>query len=112
MKEIELTGLKFNQIKEIAAKFKEGLYDRLAFNSFREFVAENIIRTLKIHQLKAAYHLYILGNGANFSVPGSGKTTVVLTVYEKLKHEGKVNTLFVVGPPSCLALGKMNLLKH
>jgi len=40
-------------------------------------------------------------NGANFSVPGSGKTTAILSVYEKLKSEGKVNLLFVVGPPAC-----------
>jgi SNF2 family DNA or RNA helicase len=34
-------------------------------------------------------------------VPGSGKTAVVLSTYEKLRSEGKVNTLLVVGPPSC-----------
>ena len=71
------------------------------FFSFCDFVAANTSRALKSHQLKAAYHLYLLGNGANFSVPGSGKTSVVLTVYEKLRLEGKVNTLFVIGPSSC-----------
>ncbi|MBK8195141.1 MAG: DEAD/DEAH box helicase family protein [Lewinellaceae bacterium] len=40
-------------------------------------------------------------NGANFSVPGSGKTTTILSVYEKLRLEGKCNLLFIVGPPSC-----------
>ena len=58
-------------------------------------------RKLKPHQLKAAFHLYLIHNGANFSVPGSGKTSVVLSVYEKLKEEGKANVLFVVGPPAC-----------
>lgn len=58
-------------------------------------------RSLKKHQLKAATHLYLSKNGANFSVPGSGKTSVTLSVYEKLRQEGQVNTLFVVGPPSC-----------
>lgn len=58
-------------------------------------------RQLKDHQIKAATHLYLIKNGANFSVPGSGKTSVVLGVYEMLKLEGKINTLFVVGPPSC-----------
>jgi len=57
-------------------------------------------RKLKSHQIKAAFHLYSLKNGANFSVPGSGKTSVVLSVYEKLKREGEVNMLFVVGPPA------------
>lgn len=58
-------------------------------------------RSLKDHQLKAATHLYLARNGANFSVPGSGKTSVTLSVYEKLRLEGKVNTLFIIGPPSC-----------
>ncbi|MBL7839364.1 MAG: DEAD/DEAH box helicase [Cyclobacteriaceae bacterium] len=97
---ISVVNLSFENLKTAVATYKDGDYDRTAFNEFKEFVDENIKRTLKVHQLKAAYHLYLAGNGANFSVPGSGKTTVVLTVYEKLKAEGKVNTLFVVGPPS------------
>lgn len=98
--ELAVVNLGFDNIKQLAANYKDGVYDEVAFSQFREFVTKNILRSLKIHQLKAAYHLYLLGNGANFSVPGSGKTSVVLTVYEKLKSEGKVNTLFVVGPPS------------
>jgi hypothetical protein len=34
-------------------------------------------------------------------VPGSGKTSVVLALYELLRGEGKVNGLFVVGPAAC-----------
>lgn len=99
-KELKVITLNFENLKKLAGDYKNGIFDKLNFESFRKFVVVNIKRTLKIHQLKAAYHLYILGNAANFSVPGSGKTTVVLTVYEKLRQEGKVNTLFVVGPPS------------
>ncbi len=99
-KELEIVNLNFENLKRTAADYKNGKFDKLSFDYFKEFVSDNIKRSLKIHQLKAAYHLYLLGNGANFSVPGSGKTTVVITVYEKLRLEGKVNTLFVVGPPS------------
>jgi SNF2 family DNA or RNA helicase len=99
--EIEIISLNYERIKRIAAQFKNGIIDENNFEEFRKFVLGNIRRSLKSHQLKAAYHLYLLKNGANFSVPGSGKTSVVLTVYEKLRLEGKVNTLFVVGPPSC-----------
>jgi SNF2 family DNA or RNA helicase len=98
--ELDVLKSNFDLIKDTASRFKQGDYNYAHFDEFRDFVTSNIKRSLKIHQLKAAYHLYILGNGANFSVPGSGKTTVVLTVYEKLKAEGKVNTLFVIGPPS------------
>src|SRR4029077_15256012 len=58
-------------------------------------------RKLKEHQLKAALHLLGVENGANFSVPGSGKTTVVLAVFAWLKHLGHVDSIFVVGPPAC-----------
>lgn len=110
-KEVEIVNLNFENLKQTAADYKDGKFDKLDFNNFREFVADNIKRTLKIHQLKAAYHLYLLGNGANFSVPGSGKTTVVLTVYEKLRLEGKVNTLFVVGPPSSFGPWKSEFIE-
>lgn len=68
---------------------------------FLSFLAQNIPRKLKDHQIKAALHLLFVGNGANFSVPGSGKTTVVLSVYQWLKNQGKIDALFIVGPPSC-----------
>ncbi len=45
--------------------------------------------------------MLLLGNAANFSVPGSGKTSVILAAYEKLRLDGLVNTLFVIGPPAC-----------
>lgn len=41
-----------------------------------------------------------LRNGANFSVPGAGKTTVALAVYEAEKLAGKVKRLLVVAPLS------------
>ncbi|MBS1595551.1 MAG: DEAD/DEAH box helicase [Bacteroidetes bacterium] len=96
----ETSRSNFEDLKRIAASYKDGKFDFDRFEAFNNFTVKSIFRPLKIHQLKAAYHLYLLGNGANFSVPGSGKTSVVLTVYEKLRLEGKVNTLFVIGPPS------------
>ncbi|MHA1381370.1 MAG: SNF2-related protein [Candidatus Helarchaeota archaeon] len=87
--------------KEKARDFKNGKIDANEFEKFITYINKNIKRDLKKHQQKAAYHLNITKNGANFSVPGSGKTAVVLTIYEKLRLEGKINLLFVVGPPSC-----------
>ncbi|MFZ2149926.1 MAG: DEAD/DEAH box helicase [Minisyncoccia bacterium] len=90
----------FSQRKARLEKFKEGEFDKIAYKDFESFLTSSIVRPLKEHQKKAAFHLYIAQNGANFSVPGSGKTSVVLSVYEKLKKEGLVDTLFVVGPPA------------
>jgi SNF2 family DNA or RNA helicase len=70
-------------------------------DDFIHFLATNIPRKLKEHQIKAALHLLAVGNGANFSVPGSGKTTVVLTVFHWLRQLNLVDSIFVVGPPAC-----------
>lgn len=92
----------FQSTKKLGQEFKNGKYNKKQFKEFEEFFKTHLpTRKLKQHQLKAAYHLYLIHNGANFSVPGSGKTSVVLSVYEKLRDEGKVNVLFVVGPPAC-----------
>lgn len=97
----ERTG-QFEGVKEIGGNFKNGEFNKKKFKEFTHFLKKHLpTRELKKHQLKAAYHLYLVHNGANFSVPGSGKTSVVLSVYEKLKEEEKVNVLFVVGPPAC-----------
>ncbi len=92
-KELEIIFAKAKKIKD-DAELDADFYD------FKKFT-DTLPRKLKTHQLKSAYHFYILKNGANFSVPGSGKTTTLLSVYEKLRLEGKCNLLFIVGPPSC-----------
>jgi SNF2 family DNA or RNA helicase len=91
----------FKQLKDRAANFKNGSVDNKDFNKFMKFISKNIARDLKEHQIKASYFQSILGNSANFSVPGSGKTATTLTNYQKLKLEGKANILFVIGPPAC-----------
>jgi len=100
----------YEEIKNLGNNFKQGEYDRNSFNVFKSFLKSEIPRKLKNHQVKAAFHLYTIHNGANFSVPGSGKTTVVLSVYEKLRVEGKVNVLFVVGPPACFGPWKKEFI--
>jgi SNF2 family DNA or RNA helicase len=85
------------------SRFKSGEVGAVTPAEFLSFVAEHIPRKLKEHQLKAALHLLGVTNGANFSVPGAGKTTVVLAVYAWLKSRGIVDALFVVGPPACFA---------
>lgn len=80
---------------------KDGAVDSKKVREFRDFLNSTIVRPLKEHQFKAALHLLFTENGANFSVPGSGKTTVVLVVFEKLRKLGCVDSLFVVGPPAC-----------
>jgi len=44
--------------------------------------------------------LLALPHGANFSVPGAGKTTVALAIYEASRLAGRVSQLLVVSPLS------------
>ena len=100
---IKKTIQKRNELESIfikAKQIKEGAILGVDFYNFKTFT-DTLPRKLKPHQLKSAFHFYTLKNGANFSVPGSGKTTTLLSVYEKLRLEGKCNLLFIVGPPSC-----------
>ncbi len=80
---------------------KNGDLDRLENRRFIEFFSTGLERRLLSHQVKAALHLVSVAHGANFSVPGAGKTSVVLAVYEYLRLQGFLTSLFVVGPRSC-----------
>ncbi|MEU7923199.1 DEAD/DEAH box helicase [Micromonospora zamorensis] len=57
-------------------------------------------RRLKPFQLRDAAKLLSLAHGANFSVPGAGKTTVAYAVYETEHHAGRIDQLLVVAPLS------------
>lgn len=80
---------------------KNGVLNSEEIGNFLLFLQNGVARPLKEHQCKAALHLLCTENGANFSVPGSGKTTVVLAVFHRLRQLGKIASLFVVGPPAC-----------
>lgn len=90
-----------NDAKRKGKDFKEGVFTLDEAKELSSFLKANISRPLKDHQFKAALHLLSSKNGANFSVPGSGKTSVVLAVFQKLRFQGEVDALFVVGPPAC-----------
>ncbi len=87
--------------KNQGSLLKEGILPEAGPAEFLNFLNRNISRRLKDHQLKSALHLLAVENGANFSVPGSGKTTVVLAVFEMLRKKGIVDSLFIIGPPAC-----------
>lgn len=58
------------------------------------------VRSLKEFQRRDLAHLLALSHGANFSVPGAGKTTVAYASYEALRTRGVVERLLVVAPLS------------
>jgi SNF2 family DNA or RNA helicase len=86
---------------ELGRSMKDGIIDADTVNDFIQFTNNHLQRQLLEHQIKATLHLLAVVNGANFSVPGSGKTTVVLSAFQQLRHNDEIDSLFVVGPPSC-----------
>ncbi|HEV2329966.1 MAG TPA: DEAD/DEAH box helicase [Verrucomicrobiae bacterium] len=60
-------------------------------------------RRLKPFQLPATSHMIKVAHSANFSVPGSGKTTIALAAFAHLQKAEVVNVLVVVGPRSSFA---------
>ena len=89
------------EAKARGSNLKDGTLDHKNAAEFLSYLESDVSRTLKDHQLKSALHLLAVNNGANFSVPGSGKTTVVLSVFGMLRKKNVVDALFVVGPPAC-----------
>lgn len=99
--QLEQAKTELDQARSMGLNVKAGQVESADYADFLQFVRSHIARPLKQHQLKAALHLLAVQHGANFSVPGSGKTTVVLSVFHWLRTRGEVDSLFVVGPPSC-----------
>jgi|JI10StandDraft_1071094.scaffolds.fasta_scaffold88310_2 SNF2 family DNA or RNA helicase len=61
-------------------------------------IITSLKRELKPYQKIGLEHFLKVKHGANFSVPGSGKTTMVYAYFDKLKTEGIVEKILVVGP--------------
>jgi SNF2 family DNA or RNA helicase len=55
-------------------------------------------RPLKSYQIPAVAHAIAVGNAANFSVPGSGKTSIALSVFAILKSRREARRIVVIGP--------------
>jgi len=68
-------------------------------------------RKLLPYQIESLYHLEKAQSAANFSVPGSGKTSVILAYYEKLRLEKKVNAIFLIGPKNCFYSWKTEFIE-
>lgn len=68
------------------------------FKIFEEVVNNNMQRVLRPKQMRDAFFMLAMTKSANFSVPGSGKTSSALAVYTYLKHKGLIDKVVMVGP--------------
>ncbi len=74
---------------------------KAAIQNIRKILKPEFKRQLTNFQLHAVNHLLTVGHGANFSVPGSGKTSIALAYYNILYKKMEVNAILVIGPGSC-----------
>lgn len=96
-----------NEVKDIVETFDESNYNfgearisgqKLKKNPQKKIAVPNFTRKLKPYQIPPVAHIVNVGNAANFSVPGSGKTTITLAGYSILKKQGIIDKIMVIGP--------------
>ena len=78
------------------------------FDLFQSTLKKQLIRQLYPLQLLSAFHMTFSQNSCNFSVPGSGKTSIVYGAYAYLKQLSSddpryVDRILVIGPLSSFA---------
>ncbi len=61
---------------------------------------QSLTKELEPDQISNLAHLLGMKNGANFSVPGAGKTLTTMALWQTLKTSGHVGSLLVIGPRS------------
>ncbi|NQV77736.1 MAG: hypothetical protein HQ490_05205 [Lutibacter sp.] len=89
-----------------AENIKNNNCDKNDFENFINSLSEYVThRTLYPLQLLSSYHLAFSQNACNFSVPGSGKTSIVYGAYTYLKNLSddnpkKIDKLLIIGPLS------------
>jgi len=88
-----------NDQKEFENAFTKGI--EILKKQISDVDIHNFIRALKPYQEKGVEHLLEVKHGANFSVPGSGKTSVIYALYNVLKNKKIIDLLLVIGPRSC-----------
>lgn len=66
--------------------------------SSEELASVEFKRTLKHYQEEPVRLMVNLPYAANFSVPGSGKTTMLYAAYSRLRAVGDVQKLFIIAP--------------
>jgi len=68
------------------------------FLNFAAVVNKEMKRELREPQMYGAFHIVRMMRSANFSVPGSGKTSIVYGAFSYLICDGKVNRIVMIGP--------------
>lgn len=97
-----------NQYKILGGIYKKELKNfpdikKTSFENFSNIVQQEVSRPLREVHLRAAYYEYEMMRAGNFSVPGAGKTAMLLGVFAYLNTTGtdpseKIDRILVVSP--------------
>lgn len=104
--EFQIEEKKFHEFSEKALSIRNNNCNHNEFYEFTVSIEKNLKnRSLYELQLLSAFHLAFSQNACNFSVPGSGKTSIVYGAYAYLKnlpkeHIKKIDKLLIIGPLS------------
>jgi len=97
----------YGVLKELGERIKSLDYSKtVEFSLLKKNVNESVKRPLVDKQIEAVSHIVHMERSLNFSVPGSGKTAMVLGAFEYLNHlprydKRHVDKLLVIGPVNC-----------
>jgi SNF2 family DNA or RNA helicase len=97
---IESSEVEFQLFTTYARNIWNGVYEKDEFESFVAYAKNGLIRVPFEKQLLSSFHLFFSKNACNFSVPGTGKTTILLTAFNAMRNAGEIETLIVVCPLS------------
>ncbi|MFI3261165.1 MAG: DEAD/DEAH box helicase [bacterium] len=68
------------------------------FLNYKENVDLLLSRSLREKQMWDSYYMYVMKKCCNFSVPGSGKTSTILSMYAYLENKGDIDKIVMIGP--------------
>ena len=68
------------------------------YEEYKRIVDKELDRPLRDKQMRDSFFMATMKKSANFSVPGSGKTSAALGTYAFYNAKGYVNKMIVIGP--------------
>lgn len=88
------------QFRNDATLIKEArsIGDHLKQSPPKTITIPGLRRPLKPYQVPSVSHIVQIPNSANFSVPGSGKTGIVLAAFALLRQQKQIDKIVVIGP--------------
>ena len=98
---LDIMDLELDKRRNLGIDIKEHAeYILKKFNEFSEIVKKEMHRDLTIPQMWNAFHMVSMIRSANFSVPGSGKTSMVYGAFAYLNRNDdcRVDKIIMIGP--------------